>query len=137
MLAAGSGVAFGAKAGEVFTLFAPSGAKQRLLVVRARPAMHGDKANATLEIVRTMDLGFPGNTKDAGPPADSGPRHLVYHPRLPLLYFSEEQSLGVSIYRRGEDGRLGHERGPRKSAGSSLTRLTSRSSALQWMWKFQ
>lgn len=44
--------------------------------------------------------------KDAGPPADSGPRHFVYHPRLPLLYCSEEQGLGVSAYRRGEDGRL-------------------------------
>lgn len=44
--------------------------------------------------------------KDVGPPAGSGPRHFVYHPRLPLLYFSEEQGLGVSAYRRGEDGRL-------------------------------
>jgi 6-phosphogluconolactonase len=44
--------------------------------------------------------------KDVGPPAGSGPRHLVYHPRLPLVYFSEEQGLGVSIYRRAEDGRL-------------------------------
>ena len=44
--------------------------------------------------------------KDAGPPPGSGPRHLVYHPRLPLVYFSEEQGLGVSIYRRGEDGLL-------------------------------
>lgn len=48
----------------------------------------------------------PLEPKDAGPPADSGPRHLVYHPRLPLVYFSEEQGLGVSIYRRAEDGRL-------------------------------
>jgi 6-phosphogluconolactonase len=40
------------------------------------------------------------------PPADSGPRHLVYHPRLPLVYFSEEQGLGVSVCRRGDDGRL-------------------------------
>ena len=44
--------------------------------------------------------------KDVGPPADSGPRHLVYHPRLPLVYFSEEQGLGVSAYKRAEDGRL-------------------------------
>jgi 6-phosphogluconolactonase (cycloisomerase 2 family) len=48
----------------------------------------------------------PLDPLDVGPPADSGPRHLVYHPRLPLVYFSEEQSLGVSIYRRAEDGRL-------------------------------
>lgn len=44
--------------------------------------------------------------KDVEPPAGSGPRHLVYHPRMPLVYFSEEQGLGVSIYRRAEDGRL-------------------------------
>lgn len=48
----------------------------------------------------------PLDPLDAGPPAGSGPRHLVYHPRLPLVYFSEEQGLGVSIYRRAEDGRL-------------------------------
>ena len=48
----------------------------------------------------------PLEPKDVGPPADSGPRHLVYHPRLPLVYFSEEQGLGVSAYRRAEDGRL-------------------------------
>ncbi|MFM9195900.1 MAG: lactonase family protein, partial [Planctomycetia bacterium] len=48
----------------------------------------------------------PLEPKDVGPPADSGPRHLVYHPRLPVVYFSEEQGLGVSAYRRAEDGRL-------------------------------
>ena len=48
----------------------------------------------------------PLEPKDVGPPAGSGPRHLVYHPRLPLVYFSEEQGLGVSLYRRAEDGRL-------------------------------
>ena len=48
----------------------------------------------------------PLDPPDVGPPAGSGPRHFVYHPRLPLLYFSEEQGLGVSAYRRGGDGRL-------------------------------
>ena len=48
----------------------------------------------------------PLEPKDVGPPADSGPRHLVYHPRLPLLYCSEEQGLGVSVYRRADNGRL-------------------------------
>ena len=236
-------VAVGAEADGGFTLYAPSGSKQRLLVVRARPAAGDDKGGVkggvTLELTRTVDLGFPGDTiaahptlpvlyvsggqgkdghnaavvpldtaglpqepkpvtldrgyaylatdragrfllgcdygsgavdvfpldaaglpgkrvhgldegrkeahcvlpapdnrsvyipyvkqnsalfqyafdpatgrlaplepKDVGPPADSGPRHLVYHPRLPLVYFSEEQGLGVSIYRRAEDGRL-------------------------------
>jgi len=230
-----SAVAVGADGAEGFTLYAPSGAERRLLVVRARPAGSG----VELEIVRTVDLGFPGGTitthatrpllyvsggrgkeghnaavvpldeaglpqepkpvtldrgyaflstdragrfllgcdygsgavdvypldadglpgkrvhgrdegrklahcvlpspdnrfvyipyvketnalyqyafdpatggltpldpLDVGPPAGSGPRHLVYHPRLPLVYFSEEQGLGVSIYKRAEDGRL-------------------------------
>jgi 6-phosphogluconolactonase (cycloisomerase 2 family) len=48
----------------------------------------------------------PLDPLDVGPPDGSGPRHLVYHHRLPLVYFSEEQGLGVSIYRRAEDGRL-------------------------------
>jgi 6-phosphogluconolactonase (cycloisomerase 2 family) len=48
----------------------------------------------------------PLDPLDVGPPAGSGPRHLVYHQRLPLVYFSEEQGLGVSIYKRAEDGRL-------------------------------
>ena len=48
----------------------------------------------------------PLTPEDVGPPAGSGPRHYVYHPRLSLVYFSEEQALGVSIYRRADDGRL-------------------------------
>lgn len=38
--------------------------------------------------------------KNASPPEGTGPRHLAYHPELPLLYFSEEQGLGVSVYER-------------------------------------
>ena len=43
---------------------------------------------------------------NAEPPDNTGPRHLAYHPKLPLVYFSEEQGLGVSIYLRNKDGRL-------------------------------
>ncbi len=44
---------------------------------------------------------------NANPPEGTGPRHLAYHPKLPLLYFSEEQGLGVSTYRRdAESGQL-------------------------------
>jgi 6-phosphogluconolactonase len=43
---------------------------------------------------------------DVGPPEGSGPRHVAYHPTLPLAYFSEEQGLGVSVYERAADGRL-------------------------------
>ena len=43
---------------------------------------------------------------DAKPPAMFGPRHVVYHPDLPLAYFSNEQQLGVSVYAIAENGQL-------------------------------
>ncbi|MEM9281576.1 MAG: beta-propeller fold lactonase family protein [Verrucomicrobiota bacterium] len=43
---------------------------------------------------------------DAGPPEGTGPRHLAYHPSLPVLYFSNEQHLGVSVYDQADDGQL-------------------------------
>ena len=43
---------------------------------------------------------------DARPPALFGPRHPAFHPRLPIVYFSNEQQLGVSVYRVAEDGQL-------------------------------
>ncbi|GAB5559736.1 MAG: 6-phosphogluconolactonase [Synoicihabitans sp.] len=43
---------------------------------------------------------------DAKPPAMFGPRHVVYHPRLPRAYFSNEQQLGVSVYEIADDGQL-------------------------------
>lgn len=58
---------------------------------------HFDPANGALR---------PMEPLDAAPPDGTGPRHLVYHPKLPLLYFSNEQQLGVSIWERGRDGRL-------------------------------
>ena len=36
----------------------------------------------------------------------SGPRHVAYHPTLPIAYFSNEQQLGVSVYAIGSDGQL-------------------------------
>ena len=44
--------------------------------------------------------------KDAGPPQGTGPRHMAYHPKLPMVYFSNEQGIGLSTYRRGENGQL-------------------------------
>ena len=38
--------------------------------------------------------------------ACSGPRHPVFHPTKPFVYFSNEQQLGVSGFRIGADGRL-------------------------------
>jgi 6-phosphogluconolactonase len=48
----------------------------------------------------------PLDPKDAGPPAGTGPRHMAYHPRLPIAYFSNEQHLGVSVYDRSDSGTL-------------------------------
>lgn len=45
-------------------------------------------------------------TLDAKPPAGTGPRHLAYHPELPMLYFSNEQHLGVSVYEKLPSGQL-------------------------------
>jgi 6-phosphogluconolactonase (cycloisomerase 2 family) len=55
----------------------------------------------------------PLNPLDVGPPEGSGPRHVAYHPTLPLAYFSEEQGLGVSVYERAADGRLALRSRPR------------------------
>ncbi len=43
---------------------------------------------------------------DAKPPLGSGPRHMAYHPTLPMVYFSNEQGIGLSSYRRETNGQL-------------------------------
>ena len=48
----------------------------------------------------------PLTPADAGPPEGTGPRHIAYHPKLPVVYFSNEQHLGVSVYDRDVEGRL-------------------------------
>ena len=35
--------------------------------------------------------------KDANPPLGSGPRHMAYHPTMPMVYFSNEQGVGLSV----------------------------------------
>ena len=40
---------------------------------------------------------------DAKPPAGTGPRHMAYHPKLPVVYFSNEQHVGVSVYEHGSN----------------------------------
>ena len=44
--------------------------------------------------------------KNANPPEGTGPRHLAYHPSLPILYFSNEQHIGVSVDDQLENGQL-------------------------------
>jgi 6-phosphogluconolactonase len=48
----------------------------------------------------------PLEPKDAKPPLGSGPRHMAYHPTLPMVYFSNEQGIGLSSYRRETNGQL-------------------------------
>jgi 6-phosphogluconolactonase len=43
---------------------------------------------------------------NANPPNGTGPRHLVYHPTLPMVYFTNEQGIGLSTYERRPDGQL-------------------------------
>ncbi len=44
--------------------------------------------------------------KDAHPPDGTGPRHIAHHPSKPIVYFSNEQHLGVSAYDINESGTL-------------------------------
>lgn len=48
----------------------------------------------------------PLDPHDASPAEVIGPRHLAFQPSLPIVYFTNEQQLGVSAYTRGADGRL-------------------------------
>lgn len=48
----------------------------------------------------------PMDKFNASPPAMFGPRHVAYHPTLPIAYFSNEQQLGVSVYEIGSTGQL-------------------------------
>ena len=48
----------------------------------------------------------PLEPKDAGPPEGTGPRHIAYHPKLPMVYFSNEQGIGLSVYKKNPDGTL-------------------------------
>ncbi|MFM7072113.1 MAG: beta-propeller fold lactonase family protein, partial [Planctomycetota bacterium] len=43
---------------------------------------------------------------NANPPVGTGPRHLVYPPKLPMVYFTNEQGIGLSTYERRPDGQL-------------------------------
>jgi 6-phosphogluconolactonase len=44
--------------------------------------------------------------KNANPPEGTGPRHMAYHPTKPIVYFSNEQHLGVSVYEMEQTGAL-------------------------------
>ena len=44
--------------------------------------------------------------RNVGPPEGTGPRHIAYHPALPVIYFSNEQPVGVSVYAQKPTGQL-------------------------------
>jgi 6-phosphogluconolactonase len=44
--------------------------------------------------------------RNANPPEGTGPRHIAYHPKLPIVYFSNEQHIGVSVYEQSRSGQL-------------------------------
>ncbi|HEV7406706.1 MAG TPA: beta-propeller fold lactonase family protein [Chthoniobacteraceae bacterium] len=48
----------------------------------------------------------PLEPKNALPPEGTGPRHMAYHPSRPIVYFSNEQHLGVSAYDIEKSGAL-------------------------------
>jgi len=48
----------------------------------------------------------PLDPLNANPPPGTGPRHLVYHPTLPMVYFTNEQGIGLSTYERLSGGQL-------------------------------
>lgn len=64
--------------------------------------------NALLQYAFDPETGAltPLAPANAEPPAGTGPRHMAYHPTLPVAYFSNEQHLGVSVYDRQAGGRL-------------------------------
>ena len=48
----------------------------------------------------------PLEPKNARPPQGTGPRHMAYHPKLPMVYFTNEQGIGLSTYMRAANGQL-------------------------------
>jgi 6-phosphogluconolactonase (cycloisomerase 2 family) len=54
----------------------------------------------------SMGAVTPLDPHNANPPQGTGPRHLVYHPTLPMVYFTNEQGIGLSTYQRSPDGQL-------------------------------
>jgi len=48
----------------------------------------------------------PLDPPNANPPEGTGPRHIAYHPTKPFVYFSNEQGIGASVYKKNADGTL-------------------------------
>jgi len=69
---------------------------------------HVKQHGALFQYALDRDTGTlaPLDPPDAAPAEGIGPRHVAFHPTLPVVYFTNEQQLGVSAYTRNADGRL-------------------------------
>lgn len=70
------------------------------------PYVKGNNALLQYRFDGTTGALVPMEPSNAMPPDGTGPRHMAYHPTLPVVYFSNEQHLGVSVYDRDAEGRL-------------------------------
>ena len=70
------------------------------------PYVKGNLALLQYRFDATAGTVTPLAPANANPPAGTGPRHLVYHPTLPVVYFTNEQGIGLSSYDRRPDGQL-------------------------------
>jgi 6-phosphogluconolactonase (cycloisomerase 2 family) len=70
------------------------------------PYVKGNLALYQYRFDATSGTVTPLAPANANPPVGTGPRHLVYHPRLPMVYFTNEQGIGLSTYERRPDGQL-------------------------------
>lgn len=70
------------------------------------PYVKGNLALFQYRFEATTGAVTPLDPLNANPPQGTGPRHLVYHPALPMVYFTNEQGIGLSTYQRQSDGQL-------------------------------
>lgn len=66
--------------------------------------------NAIFQFRFDSETGFlsPLSPSQFTTPANTGPRHLKFHPSLPIAYVANEQGCSVSLYRLAESGTLEH-----------------------------
>ncbi|MSR84624.1 MAG: lactonase family protein [Candidatus Latescibacteria bacterium] len=61
---------------------------------------HVAQTNAIYQFLFDEETGYltPNPLFKVAPPPDTGPRHYVYHPTLPVVYFDNEQASSVTAY---------------------------------------
>lgn len=70
------------------------------------PYVKGNLALLQYQFNAATGAVMPLTPLDAKPPQGTGPRHFVNHPKLPMVYFTNEQGIGLSTYDRRSDGQL-------------------------------